>query len=207
MELDYNRAKEKEEELLSALSCFLNSKCNVKKSIDRISDEIKSVSINIRPPEKEKVIIHLMTMSASGRGGGKSIKAGNIVLNMRKLVKAIAEGTFAAISSYTYPWLGILGFILLWESLREAAQIDLSENDAVVIWTMWSLRDKENDVVSENGLLDKVNDHLSNYNRVSIVQEDIDFSLINLEKIKCIIRLKSNPVTWRLVEYISHVYR
>ena len=146
-------------------------------------------------------------MSPSGRGGGKSTKAGNIVLNIRKFVEAIANGAFTIVGIYEVPWLGILGFILLWNSLWSAAQIDLSENDAAVIWTMWVHRDKKNNEISDDVLLNKVNDHLVKYGRASITQKDIELSIKHLEEIKSIKRSTNNPKNWWLCEWIAPAYR
>ncbi|MCK4819866.1 hypothetical protein KA005_29140, partial [bacterium] len=186
MELDYDRAKEKEKEIISNLSFMLHSNIGLNDGIDQISNKIVSSCISIQPPEKKKIVLHLMTMAPSGRGGGKSTKPGNIVLNIRKLVEAIANGAFAAVSAYQVPWLGIFGLILLWNSLWSSAQVELSENDAAVIWTMWVHRDRENKEISENKLLGKVNDHLAKYDRASITQKDMEFSIKRLEEIKCI---------------------
>jgi len=207
MGLDYDRATEKEKELVSSLSSIFQSKSIFKDSFDKISNEIVSSCVSIQPPEKEEISFEFMTMAPSGRGGGRSTKPDNIVLNIRKLVEAVASGTFAAVSAYQVPWLGIFGFILLWNSLWRAAEVDLSENDAAVIWTMWVHRDRKNNKISENGLLSKVNDHLSKYDRVSITQKDMEFSIKNLEKIKSIKRSKRNSKNWCLCEWISPTYR
>ena len=207
MDLDYDRAKEKEKELISSLSSFLKSKSSLKDSFDQISNEIVSSCVSIRPPEKEQIIFEFMTMSPSGRGGGRSTKPGNIVLKIRKLIEAVASGAFVAVSAYQVPWLGIFGLILLWNSLWRAAEVDLSENDAAVIWTMWVHRDRQNNEISENELLVKVNDHLSKYERASITQKDLDFSIKNLAAIKCIKRSKRNPQNWWLCEWIATTYR
>ena len=207
MELDYDRAEKKKNEIISSLSSILQTNVGVKDSFDQISKEIVSNCINVRPPEKEKIVLHLITMSPSGRGGGKSTKAGNIVLNIRKLVEAIANGVFAAVSTYQVPWLGIFGFILLWNSLWSSAQVDLSENDAAVIWTMWVHRDRKNNEISDEGLLNKVNDHLAIYDRASITQKDMEFSIRRLEKIKSIKRSKKYPKNWWLCEWIAPAYR
>ena len=207
MELDYDRADEKKDEIISSLSSILQKNVCVKNSFDQISKEIVSQCITVRPPEKEKVVLHLMTMSPSGRGGGKSTKAGNIVLNIRKLVEAVASGAFAAVSAYQVPWLGIFGFILLWNSLWSSAQVELTENDAAVIWTMWVHRDRKNNEISDEGLLNKVNDHLEKYDRASMTQKDMEFSIRHLEDIKSIKRSKKNPKDWWLCEWIAPSYR
>uniref|UniRef100_UPI004055A047 hypothetical protein n=1 Tax=Candidatus Electrothrix sp. TaxID=2170559 RepID=UPI004055A047 len=207
MELDYDRAEEKKKEIISSLSSLLQTNVSIKDSFDDISKEIVSSCITIRPPEKQKIVMHLMTMSPSGRGGGKSTKAGNVVLNIRKLVDAVASGAFTVVSTLQAPWLGIFGLILLWNSLWSSVQVDLSEIDAAVIWTMWVHRDRKNNEISDKELLEKVNDHLEKYDRASITQKDMEFSIKQLEKIKSIKRSKTNPKNWWLCEWIAPAYR
>jgi hypothetical protein len=207
MELDYYRAGEKKKEIISSLASILQTNIGVKDGCDQISSEIVSNCITVQPPEKEKIILHLLTISPSGRGGGKSTKPGNIILNIRKLVEAIANGAFAAVSAYQVPWLGVFGFILLWNSLWSSAQVDLSENDAAVIWTMWVHRDKQHNEITDEGLLNKVNDHLAKYARASITQKDMEFSIRRLEEIKSIKRSNKNPKNWWLCEWIAPAYR
>jgi len=219
MELDYDRAEEKKKEIISRLSYMLYpniglkdsnkivSSIGLKDSSDQISNKIVSSCISVSPPEKKKLVHHLLGMVFSGRRGVKSTKPGNIVLNIHKLVEAIASGAFVAVSAYQVPWLGLFGLILLWNYLSSSAQVDLSENDAAVIWTMWVHRDRENNEISENELLGKVNDHLAKYDRASITQKDMEFSIKRLEEIKSIKRSRKNPKYWWLCERIAPTYR
>lgn len=207
MEFDYDRAEEKKNEIIASLSSLLQTNVGIKDNFSDISKDIFSSCITVRPPEKQKIVLHFMTMSPSGRGGGKSTKAGNIVLNIRKLVEAIASGAFTIVGAFQVPWLGIFGLILLWNSLWSSTQVDLSENDAAVIWTMWVHRDRKNNEISDEGLLEKVNDHLQKYDRALITQKDMEFSISRIEKIKSIKRSKINPKNWWLCEWIAPAYR
>lgn len=164
-------------------------------------------AIRVAPPEKEEFIIEYITMSPSGRRGGKSTKAGNIFLNMRSLVDAVASGAFAVVGSYQIPWLAPFALILLWNSLRRSAQVDLSENDAALIWTMWAHRDRSNNEIAEVCLLDKLNEHLKKHSRSPVTGKDLEDSLRALEKIQSIKRSRRNPNNWWLCEWIKPAYR
>ncbi len=207
MELDYDRGKEKEGEILNELSGILQSKRIDKEDAEKLSQLIVSNAIRINPPEKEEHTVGFITMHPSGRGGGKSVKAGNITLNMGRLMEAAANGAFAVVGSYQIPWLAPMAFIILWNSLWRAVEIEITENDAAIIWSMWVYRDRESNEIPDIGLLDTVNEHLKKYERPAITQKDLEYSLNNLEKIKCIKRARKNPNNWWLCEWIRPIYR
>lgn len=126
MELNYERGKQKEEEILENITSYLTQADVPEADRRQVAEIIASTSIHITPPEMERMVFHFLTLNAvSGRGGGKSTKPGNIRLNMRKLMEGVANGVFAVVSSYQIPWLAPFAFILLWKSLRDCAEIDL----------------------------------------------------------------------------------
>ena len=207
MALDYDRGKEKEGEILNELSDILQSKRIDKEDAKQISQLIISNAISVSPPEKEEHTLGLITMHPSGRGGGKSVKAGNITLNIGQLMEATASGAFAIVGSYQIPWLAPMAFIIIWNSLWRAVEIELTENDAAIIWSMWVYRDRVSNEIPDIDLLDTVNRHLKKYVRPAITQKDLEYSLNNLEKIKVIKRSRKNPNNWWLCELVRPIYR
>lgn len=207
MAWDHDRATEKKKELMSDLIKDIEFKGTNSKDAKDAAQIVMDEAIRVSPPEKEEFVFEYITMSPSGRRGGKSTKAGNIALNMRSLVEAIANGAFAAVSSYQIPWLAPFAFILLWNSLWRSAQVELSENDAALIWTMWVHRDRSNNEIAEDGLLDKLNEHLDKYSRSPVSGKDLEDSLKALEQIQSIKRSKGNPSNWWLCEWIKPAYR
>lgn len=208
MEFDYERGKQKEEEVLESIKSYLvyANLCEAERR--QVAEIIVSTSIRVTPPEKEQVAFYrLVTLDPSGRGGGKSTKLGNIRLNVGKLMEGVANGTFAVVSSYQVPWLAPFAFILLWKSLRKSVQVDLTENDAAVIYAMWVYRDRDNNEISEVNLLGNVNCHLTKYDRLPISQKDLQFSISNLAKIGSIQQSSKNPGNWWLCEWVQPVYR
>jgi hypothetical protein len=205
--LDYDRGKRKEGEILNELLGILQSKHMGEEDAEKISKLIFSDAVRINPPEKEEHVVQLITMHPSGRGGGRSVKAGNITLDLRKLMEAVSNGTFAIVSSYQIPWLVPLAFIILWNSLWRNVEIEITENDAAIIWSMWVYRDRESNEIPDNGLLNTINEHFKKYGRQEITPKDLEYSLNNLEKIKCIKRSKNNPSNWWLCEWVRLIYR
>ena len=207
MALDYERAEEKESELLKELSLVLGSKNIASGDAEKISQLIISNAIKIRPPEKEEHYIELITLHPSGRGGGKSVKAGNILLNISGLMEAVANGSFAVVGSYQIPWLAPMAFIILWKSLWRNAEIEISENDAAIIWAMWVYRERETNEIAEDKLLEVVNSHLNKYERSALTQKDLNHSLNSLNNIQCIKRSSKRPENWWLREWVKPSFR
>lgn len=207
MSWDHERAAEKKNELLSDLAQKIETNGTTGNYSNKIAKIIMDEAIRVAPPEKEKFFLGYITISPSGRRGGKSVKAGNIALNMRSLIDAVSNGAFAAVSSYQIPWLAPLALLLLWNSLWRSAQVTLSENDAALIWTMWVYRDRSNNEIAEAGLLDKLNEHLLKYSRNPVTDKDLADSLNALEQIQSIKRSGRTPGNWWLCEWIKPIYR
>ncbi|WP_116473907.1 hypothetical protein [Zobellella maritima] len=206
MSWDHDRAAENKSELMSNLIKDIELKGTNSSDAQVVAQIIMDEAIRVSPPKIEEFVIELITMSPSGRRGGKSTKAGNIVLNMRSLVDAVTNGAFAVVSSYQIPWLAPFALILLWNSLWRSAKVEFSENDAALIWTMWVHRDRSNNEIAEEGLLNKLNEHLKKYSRSPVTDKDLKDSLNALEEIKSIKRSRRNPNDWWLCEWVKPTY-
>lgn len=98
MEYDTEAAARKKAELVDFSTGTINSfvKANGLEYDDRVfsrqQTEIIGNFIKITPPEKEKIRMDLILFRQGGRGGGRSVKPGNLLLDMRKLMTPIASG-------------------------------------------------------------------------------------------------------------------
>ena len=207
MALNYERVKEKESEILSDISVFLLSNNVSHGETNELSRLILNKAISVTPPEKEEHMMHMLTVHLSGRGGGKSQKLGNIKLNISKLVDCLANGTFLIAGATQVPILIPMAFIILWKSLNNVTEIELSENDAGVIWAMWVYRDRSKNIIPNTGLLNIINGHFKKYERSPINQKDLDNSLNKLVKIRSIKRSKASTDNWWLCEIIRAQYK
>lgn len=206
MEFDYSRCQQKEKELKVQILGFLGAFIEEEQEKVRLSELIFSTSVNLTPPEKEELRLQLITMTTSGRGGGKSLKPGNIRLNIGKLMESVANCVFAVVSSYQVPWLAPFAFIMLWKSLWAGCEVELTENDAALIYTMWTHRDRSINEISKDGLLMLLNTQLSKYERSNITQKDLDFSISRLVKVGCIKQSQRHVNNWWLCEWVQPVY-
>lgn len=114
----------------------------------------------MQPPEAPSAVIELVVIGRMGHGGGQSTKAGNIRLNIGKLLDALATGVLTGIGAAQVP----LAALVIWNSLWRTAQVTISEIEAGILYTMWLHKNADRDV-SEDGLLEKCNALLEKYDR------------------------------------------
>ncbi|MBE9515083.1 MAG: hypothetical protein IMY79_02975 [Chloroflexi bacterium] len=212
MEYDTERAEQKTEELINlakeAILTYWKSigfKPSSGEASNTATDVINNL-IQVTPPEKEKPALEFIIMLRGGRGGGRSIKPGNMVLNIRKLITAVAGGGLTVVTAVAIPWTAPLAAIVIWDRIWSNLKLELSEREAAIIWTMWMNRDDDNCVVDAD-LLVKVNSELAAYRRSSISRQELDDALETLKRMRCIERSRSDPSKWGLREWVRVTYR
>ncbi len=162
MTFDYERKAHKASELTTLLEQWLPNHLDGSNRL-ALARQLLNVFAEIAPPKHEHVYVELVTArSFSGRGGGRSSKPGNIQLNIRSLFEAVANGTFTVVSAAEAPWALPFAAILLWNSVWKAAQVELTQNEVAILWTMWGIRDREK-YVAHPKLLEAVNQHMARH--------------------------------------------
>jgi hypothetical protein len=150
-----------------------------------------------------------MTVLNAGRTSGKNYRAGNIKLDMSKFFASIVNGALTfngAITGYIPPrYACVLGAITLWKDLYSSATVELSADDAIVLWTLWNARDDKN-CVEKNKLLTLVNEEVADSSRKEITDKDLEKALSNLKKIRCIKESQSDNSKWWLSSWVSIKY-
>ena len=86
-----------------------------------------------------------------------------------------ANGVFTVASACQIPWLAPFGLLLLYRSLHKASTVELSENEATVLYSMWVFRDRDCNEVSQKKLISYINELLNKYNRESITKKNLIF--------------------------------
>lgn len=208
MGYDKERAKEKTEELTNLVRETVSKYWNAIGFNAAIGDDLQAATqivnnmIRVIPPEEETVILEFMTITEGGRGEGRSVKLGNIILNIGKPVAAVAASGLAISASVAVPWTAPFAAIVIWDAIWSNLKAELSEREAAIIWTMW-LNCDENNCVSHAGLLDMVNLELTKHGRSAISPQELHDSLQILNRMKCIKRSKSDPLKWWLCEWVK----
>ncbi len=123
----------------------------------------------------------------------------NFTLNIKKLLTAVANAALTIPSAIVIPWLAPFAVISILVTFDDALSIKLPERDSAVLFTMWNL----GNVIHWDGLLDKVNTQLKMKGRSPISEHELNDSLAELERIKCIKLLEKQPRKWRVTEIIN----
>jgi hypothetical protein len=121
-------------------------------------------------------------------------------------VTAVASGVLTVTGAATNPWTIPFAAIVLWDKVWSGVEKDISEQEAIVLWTMWKNRDSANRV-SKEGLLEKVNSELQEVGRQPISEQELDDSVSILREIKCIDTARHTDAKWYLSERIRVKYR
>jgi len=204
MEFDTKRADEKHHELIELAQQALSDVAG--HSAEDTAEALIDNFTNITPPERPPVLRHMVTMDRGGRGGGTSVKPGNFQLNLRRLTDAIASGVLVMSGATSAPWLLMLAAIVLWNRVWSELTIELSEDDAAVLWTLWKNRDEKN-CVSLPNLLEVVNQERRLYSRDPMTPLQLEAALSTLQKIRCVEKSAAEPSAWWLREWVRVKYR
>ena len=173
---DYERKEEKALELQETIKNLLVEAGVSDNLKEQTTKELMDACIKITPPEEKEILMNMITMRPSGRGGGRSTKPGNITLNIRKLFEAVSSGVFTVVSVTQLPWAIPFAFILLWNSLWKNLQVSLTESEAVVLWVMWQVKNNQK-IVNVVDIKPSVDKHAAKYERDTLSNKDIEFAI------------------------------
>ena len=206
MELDYDRAELKKSELIDAVARALAA-TSVNADEDRQTAlEIISNYASISPPEKERMVMQLITMNHGGRGGAESTKAGNVQFNIGKLCIAASKGAFATVAVSNTPWLAVFAALILWDEFWACTKVSLSEDAASVLYAMWMHKDADR-CIAANDVEAKVNMERAKRSQSSLTSAQVRSCFKTLEQLSCIKHPNDFPSKWWLCEWVRFPYR
>lgn len=161
--------------------------------------------VQVTSPRWEPPPMHLLTMSPGGLGGGSTTKPGNVTLNLRRLVVAVASGTLTMVGATMAPWTLILGALVTWDSLWSSLQLDLGEADASVAWALWKTCDGDH-TVAKGEVVAAVNYERGAFGKQPLSSQEIDFALGRLQRMQCIQEARTDTNRWWLREWVRIRY-
>lgn len=205
MEWNYHKKEKKEAEIRSTIETCLREAGLDETLIQTTAREFLENAIRVTPPEVSRVSLDMVTMAPSGRGGGRSSKAGNVKLNIRALFECASSGVFTVVSATQVTWALPFAAILLWNSIWRNMQVRISEIEAVTLWVMWQVKTQDLTVI-EGDIRPAVDVHAKKYERQTLSDADIKYALRNLSKIGCIKPSKTGSDKWLLCERVSLEY-
>lgn len=174
--------------------------------LDHLTDEVVHQFADITAPYWEAPPSQLMTMRRGGMGGGATTKPGNIRLNIGKLVRAIATGTLTIVGVMAVPWTLVIGALVTWDALWSCLKLDMSEDHACVVWTLWNGRD-DGDTIAKGDVLQAVNLERSRFGKQPLSPQEVDRVLDDLVRMRCVQQSKNDPNRWWLREWVSIKYQ
>ncbi|MFQ3198672.1 MAG: hypothetical protein ACI96W_002960 [Paraglaciecola sp.] len=202
MELDIESANKKELEVKKSLkTSLIGMGLEASQTEEFISDTLKA-SILVRAPKKPLTVADV----AAGAGKARTPKPGNVKLNITALIDQIVKTQIPGVHSKPEPWLGVYAFIEVLRVSSNLKNVKITENDAMVIWSMWFIRNRRSNTISSEDLLTKINTHITRYERTALTQADLNDSIKNLEKISTIRESKNSPESWYLVGWVKRSY-
>ena len=171
----------------------------VKEMAERIVDE----SCVITAPEFPRIIANdSATMSEGGRGGAKTVKLGNLVLNPWKLLMTL-PAQFASLAQQEKGVVAALITLGLLYSVGSELKQSIPEREATVLWAMWVTRDQSARVPAD-GLRAVVNSERHVYGRSPLSDVELADALGALTKLRC---LEQKDRHWYLRESVEVQFR
>lgn len=160
--------------------------------------------ISTTPPLEEPPMMQLLTLdSLRNYSEGSSIKPGNILLNIRKLVESIPEvvsiGVGMACDNLV---VTICGAFSLWLKLRDIATVSISKEQAFVIVALWRNCNSAHRISLDNGFA-ATEKLLEQYGEPEMTYLKYNIVIDSLVKMQCI--ELTEEVIW-LREWISQKY-
>ncbi|WP_339772320.1 hypothetical protein [uncultured Paraglaciecola sp.] len=203
MEPNYEVANNKQQEVNVLLRTSLIKMGIEPDSTDDFINTTLTPSILVRPPKTPIPV----QGSAEKPTRVKTEKPGNIKLSINTLIDQIVKTHPPGMPNKREPWLGIFAFIELLRQVSDLQDVNLSENDAMVIWCMWFVRGRRTNTTSGKDLLTKINTHLVRYDRSALTEAELETSLKNLEDISAIRQSKNTADCWYLVGWVKRTYQ
>ena len=160
--------------------------------------------IYITAPKEDRPMMSFLTMdSLKNYYGGRSIKSGNIRLNINTLVSSIPEFTVSAFGIATdAPILKVCAALEIWKTIRDICTVNISKDQAFVIVALWKNCDYYHQITTESGFKASVKLY-QQYGEPSISSIKYNHILDSLLDIECI--EIEEDVIW-LREWISKNY-
>ena len=187
MQLDHSAAEEIRNQLLATAR-------QADPALQVLNDMSTAYAVDsfseITPPEDPLISIGWISVTLLHETPkAKSRKAGNIILNWRKLINIVPDvslaGFGAATASVAQGWVIALAGIYIWNKLVVGSEEDFSESEAIAIVAMWRHRNYSNKI-SESDAFVRNNDLRSSYEFAPITGQKFSWIINRLANLRCI---------------------
>lgn len=174
------------------------------RSKDIMQSFLKSGGLLITPPQQEPPMMHMLTIdSLSNFNKGKSIKPGNIKLNIRHLIKSLPDLTAATVEiAMDIPILKVCAALNIWKMIRDITTIEITKEQAIAVIALWENCNQQQQITLEKGF-ECFKSLYENIETSECTWEQYIKLISDLEKIDSL-KLDSNGI-W-LCEWVSKPY-
>lgn len=168
------------------------------------NDLVKCSFISITPPLEDPPMMQLLTIdSLRNYRDGSSIKPGNILLNIRKLIEAIPDVVSIGAGMVCDNLIvTVCGAFSLWLKLRDIATVSISKEQAFTIVALWRGCNPAHKISLDDGLV-ATNTLLKQYGEPEMTKLKYNIVIDSLEEMQCI--ELTEGIIW-LREWISKKY-
>jgi hypothetical protein len=174
-------------------------------SADHLAGQVVREFVSLTAPYWDPPPLRFMTLQPGGLGGGSTTKPGNVTLNLRKLVRAIASGALTIGGAIATPWMLLVGALLTWDALWSCLRLEIGEDQACVLWTLWSMRDDRN-TVAKAEIFEAVTRERQRFGKQLLSAQEVDYALHDLARMRCIKSAVDDPGRWWLREWVRVAY-
>lgn len=144
---DHDAQAIKEKELETLLNEFIESRAAAHSG--EHAKKLIGSFVTLSPPLDPPLMMELIVMSRLGQGGGTSRKPGNVTLNWRRLFELVPDATIAGASATEARWIIPFAALYIWMKLWKVATINIEEEDAFVLYSLWLHRNEKKRIVEE----------------------------------------------------------
>ena len=204
MEYETERADAKRQDLKAIIAGSLRE--SGIGDVDLLADRVVQRFADVTAPSCGPVVSQFMVLGEGGVGGGSTTKPGNVVLNLGKLLRAVASGILTVAGAAAVPWLLVIGALVTWDALWSCLNLKLTEDHACVVWALWKSRDVNN-TFPKSDVLDEVNRERAAFGKQPLSAMEVDRALADLARMGCIKQSANDPQRWWLREWVRINYR
>lgn len=168
-----------------------------------LATRVVSSLCRLSPPKDPPVVIEMMTVHSMGARGGQSRKPGNLLINMKSLVSEFGDIGLAGAAGAVDHRLVPLAALSIWNKLWAHTKIELTAEQASLVYAMWLQRDDGN-LVSRADALGMCKLVYKNNGLPEPTSQDFDETVSMLLELGCIEWHKSGKIWLR--EWVRNTY-
>jgi len=151
----------------------------------RIAEEIVDAFCHMTPPLEPPPVFHMITLHSGGLRGGETTKPGNLRLNWQNFVRDCGDMVLTAAGVIAVPILIPFAALSLWNKYWTHATIQLSREQAIALFAMWTRKDNRNRITRDAAIA-AINELLTVFRLPSIEGKAFDVIERDLYRLQCI---------------------